>query len=706
MVFCIFSNCSPVLESMIFSSLTAGDWLFALKTCAAGLIALFVAFRWDLHQPYWALLTVLIVAQPYTGMVRSKALYRFVGTLVGASMAVFLVPRLVDMPEFLTLALAAWISLCLYLSLIDGTPRSYAFILAGFTVALIGFPSVSDPQNIFPTAVSRVEEVCLGILSTFLVNELFFPRSALPLYEGRVRRWLEQFSLATENILSHPPGTETLENVRHRLSIDLAALDPLSVFASYDTSRPDRIYGMNALRSRLRELLPLLTEVVRHLEAIGRDHPEKSLSISPLLRETCNWIHQSGHSPDTPIPEIFDRTITPQSAPESERAGLILLQSLKARLHALCALWKSCQELRHSLRGNAPIYTENGAPLLSSSHRDHLLAAMSATAVFITVVMVANFWIFTEWPDGPVATMMAAVVGSFFAAMDDPVPAIVRFLSFLSAGSVLGILTLFIFLPMAHNFLDLSLLLALILIPAGLFLGRPEYSIQVLSFSIGFAGVLALSPTYSGHFAHSVNTAIAQNVGIFLMAIMTRVFRSVGADWSVRRLYRADLSDLAVLARPDNRQHGLFTPATDSIVPRQEALARIVDRTPQLSLRLQALTPEERRVFSQGFLHPSIGRILQDIHDLKISLPGQSQEKIDLFQEELANILQKHPLPGHRSSLSNLLSRIRSIELSLSSGDPGSSTGEILTRLAALATFFPPESKTGYSMTPKEALSR
>ena len=665
-------------------SLTGGDWLFALKTAGASLLALFVAFRWNLPQPYWALLTVLIVAQPYTGMVRSKALYRFVGTFIGASMAVFLVPRLVNMPQFLTLSLAAWIAICLYLSLIDGTPRSYAFILSGYTAALIGFPSVTSPQNIFPTAVARVEEVCLGILSTFIINEMFFPRSAVPLYDSRIRRWLEQFLGATRQILNTPPGSGALEPIRHRLSIDLAALDPLSVFAAYDTARSDHIQGMNRLREHIRELLPLLTEIVRHLEVLDREYPETLPSLQPLLEETRNWMEQTVHRSPLPLPELLKPVDLP--VPDLPEAPGRLTRSLKTCLTSLCNLWEECHDLRRDLRGNAVIPGSANPLKPPSTHRDHLLAGLSAIAVFITVVLVADFWIFTEWPDGAIATMMAAVVGSFFAAMDDPVPAIVRFLSFLTAGSILGILALFTLLPMAHNFLDLSLVLSLVLIPAGLFLGKPEYTIPVLSFSIGFAGVLALSRSYSGHFAHSVNTAIAQNVGVFLMALMTRLFRSVGADWSVRRLYRSDLSDLAILARPSPI---LASGAENGDGP--SALGRIIDRTPQLAIRLQALTPEERRLYSQSFLHPSIGRILLDVSRLQSSLSGHDREHLARFLDSLSEVFRKRPLPG-QMSLSPLINGIRSLEDALSSGqDPLHRT--ILERLAALKTFIPREDR-------------
>ena len=44
-------------------------WIFAAKTTASGLIALLVAFTFNLDQPYWALLTLFIVSQPQSGAV-------------------------------------------------------------------------------------------------------------------------------------------------------------------------------------------------------------------------------------------------------------------------------------------------------------------------------------------------------------------------------------------------------------------------------------------------------------------------------------------------------------------------------------------------------------------------------------------------------------------------------------------------------------
>ena len=66
--------------------------IFAAKTTASGLIALLLAFTFNLDQPLWALLTVFIVSQAgQRGPILAKSFYRVVGTLIGAAVALLLV---------------------------------------------------------------------------------------------------------------------------------------------------------------------------------------------------------------------------------------------------------------------------------------------------------------------------------------------------------------------------------------------------------------------------------------------------------------------------------------------------------------------------------------------------------------------------------------------------------------------------------------
>src|SRR5580658_5384450 len=98
------------------------NWLFGFNCWLAGVLALYVAFRFELPNPWWALITVFLTSQPQLGGgVLAKALYRIAGTLLGLSAALLIIPNLVDAPELMMLALATWLSVCLYLALLDRT---------------------------------------------------------------------------------------------------------------------------------------------------------------------------------------------------------------------------------------------------------------------------------------------------------------------------------------------------------------------------------------------------------------------------------------------------------------------------------------------------------------------------------------------------------------------------------------------------------
>ena len=137
--------------------------LFSVKSFAAAMLACYLALRIGLPKPFWAIVTVYIVSQSSVGASLSRGVYRFVGTIAGAVATVAIVPNFVNDPIACSAVLACWIGLCLFLSLLDRTPRAYAFVLAGYTASLIGFPSVLDTGAVFDTALVRVQEISIGI---------------------------------------------------------------------------------------------------------------------------------------------------------------------------------------------------------------------------------------------------------------------------------------------------------------------------------------------------------------------------------------------------------------------------------------------------------------------------------------------------------------------------------------------------------------
>ena len=137
--------------------------IFAAKTTASGLIALLVAFTFNLDQPYWALLTVFIVSQPrQSGLVLAKSFYRIIGTVIGAAVALVLVALVAQERVLFLGGLALWVGLCTFGSQYARNWAAYSFVLSGYTVAIVGIPGALDAGNAFYIAVGRVTEISLG----------------------------------------------------------------------------------------------------------------------------------------------------------------------------------------------------------------------------------------------------------------------------------------------------------------------------------------------------------------------------------------------------------------------------------------------------------------------------------------------------------------------------------------------------------------
>ena len=119
--------------------------IFSVNCFIAVMLALFIAFRLNFTNPWWAMIMVYLTSQPLSGTLRAKAIYRLLGTLIGGIAMLVIIPNLVDAPELTAAAVILWVALCVYASVLDRTPRAYALAVAGFTAALVDSRPCSIP---------------------------------------------------------------------------------------------------------------------------------------------------------------------------------------------------------------------------------------------------------------------------------------------------------------------------------------------------------------------------------------------------------------------------------------------------------------------------------------------------------------------------------------------------------------------------------
>jgi uncharacterized membrane protein YccC len=560
---------------------TANELIFALKTFLGAMLALAIAFWLGLDNPYWCMATAYIVAQPLTGAMRSKALYRFIGTLVGGIAAVVLVPNLVNAPLLLSLALSIWIGLCLYLSLLDRSPRAYLFMLAGYTAGIIGFPSVTEPNLIFETALTRVEEISIGIACTTLVGTLFFPRPLGPVLAARIVAWLKPAADWAVAALAGREEDAQTRAARRQLAAEAVDISMMATQLAYDTSHlQSATVHVQRLRLYVLSLMPVLSSIgdrVAALKTLNAITP----ALQSLLLDVANWIADGGSSE---TPDRLEASITAlerQAGAEFTWPG-VLRTALLVRLHELVSMVRHSRAIRAHVVDSAPEPQAAAAQVaLAAPHqvRDHGLAVLSAVAAVLATMLVCGFWIITGWPSGAGAAVMVAIACSFFAAQDDPAPAIALMLRNALIVIVADAVYVFVILPRVETFPELML----VLLPAGLIIGvlvsRPAtFGTGMVMGAVG-STILSLGNGYSGNFSGYANAGLGLIFGLASALVITRLIRSVGAAWSARRLLRAgwrDIADAADLRRANHdRAHltGIMMDRLGLLMPRLAAVS-------------------------------------------------------------------------------------------------------------------------------------
>jgi uncharacterized membrane protein YccC len=351
------------------------EWVFATKTCGAALLALLIALWADLPRPYWALATVYITTQPLSGATHAKGIYHVGGTLVGVAVAIILLPNLIDAPELLVLAVALWTGLCLYLSPIDRTPRAHFFMLAGYTVALVGFPSVTEPDAIFDTAVARAEENSLGIVCATLVSSIVLPQPVGPAVSARVDAWLREAGLWTAEVLSGTGADPAVRAQRLRLAVDAAEIDTLAAHLAFDAGGQRAVTWVRILHGRMLMLPPILSTLADRISTL-RHRGTLAADLQDVLRRVQAWsVAEGSLAEEAELLRVriarAERPLGPMSSWDD-----LLRASLLERLRAFVDVAADCRLLRaHVAQGGDPYGFRSPGAASSTRSRDIVIMA-------------------------------------------------------------------------------------------------------------------------------------------------------------------------------------------------------------------------------------------------------------------------------------------------------------------------------------------
>ncbi|MGD9511428.1 MAG: FUSC family protein [Geminicoccaceae bacterium] len=560
------------------------DAAFSLKTFAAAMLALYIAFAIPLPQPIWAMLTVYVVSQPLAGMVQSKSLYRVVGTVIGSAMSLVLVDQLADTPRLFLLALAAWIgastSLAVYLR---DVPAAYGAMLSGYTAAIIGVPAALAPPTAFDSAWARCLEITLGIACATLMSQLVMPRRAGDVLLATLDAALAAGRQWTVDVLRGQGDAANGLADRRKLVADIVMLDSLRAHAVYDTPTIRAAAdGVRHLQARLMTLLSLLVGVHDRLVILRGHRPELLAGLQPLLDRSAERLPPRGdRAPAGDEAGAVSVTGRPDFAALRRDGDRLLPHTVLLRLDEVQALLRDLGHRRDRLLEDAGAQ-EGEAPAFAR-YRDPMLAAVGGLVSTMAVLSAAAFWIATAWPNGSQAVIFAGIICTILASLDDPAAAATSFLKMTVYATVVAAFYVFLVFPRIDGFLALVAVLMPFYLPLGMFLALPRIGPTLLPLALNTTALLGLTNERATvpDLAAFLNSALGLLAGVTAGVVMFRLLRPLGVSWTVRRLTADMMADLAQLAR------------SGAAVPRFRFESRMYDRINALFSRLDSSDPAQ-----------------------------------------------------------------------------------------------------------------
>jgi p-hydroxybenzoic acid efflux pump subunit AaeB len=136
-------------------------------------VAIFIAFALHLDKPYWAGMTVVIVANLYVGSIIDKAILRIIGTVVGVCVGFLLARMIVNNLFFYLFVTFLLISVAVYYY--NFSSYAYAYLLGALGAFIVIAQLAMDPDETFYVAIWRPIEIGLGVIVSAAAAFCLFP---------------------------------------------------------------------------------------------------------------------------------------------------------------------------------------------------------------------------------------------------------------------------------------------------------------------------------------------------------------------------------------------------------------------------------------------------------------------------------------------------------------------------------------------------
>lgn len=164
----------------------------AIRTAIAALVAILISFSLHLETPYWSGMTVVVVANLYTGSIIDKAMMRILGTIAGAFIGFYLAGLVAN--SFLLYCLSCFVVITWSAYYYHLSQYGYAYLLGALCVFLVIAQLAINPHGAFFVAIWRPVEIGIGVVVSAISAYSIFPNHIKDLMSTQINAIFTDFS--------------------------------------------------------------------------------------------------------------------------------------------------------------------------------------------------------------------------------------------------------------------------------------------------------------------------------------------------------------------------------------------------------------------------------------------------------------------------------------------------------------------------------
>lgn len=500
-----------------YLDLTTPRATYVMRSLLAACLALVVAYLLELHAPYAAASSVLLVINPVQGGVMGKGVWRVLGTLIGMLAAFVLMSAFGQMPWLFLLGFGLWLGVCVVGMTLLRHFRAYGAALAGYTVGLAAYGAMQHPERTFDQVMGRGASVMIGVVCLALVSALFSSRSV----HSRLAAALDRLAVATAGVLathhqaiqgSDAAEAKPLDAGRRSLITEVYGVDDLLALGKAESA--DLAHRAGTVRQVMVSLFSALVGGAPPLSG-------QSASLAVLRALQPDW-------------ERAWREVGQSLAQEPGSAGraraIRLLTDLRARLVAALTatsiddaseqaalmiagdrLLEQLDDYKQALEGNERFHQPRptAARVSVPFHRDTVAALQNGVRALLTVLMGGAFWIATGWTEGNMMLAGLAAACALLSTAHNPALGAVEFIKGTVAAVAMAFLCTFIVLPHVSGLPLLLVILSLFWLPGVYATTMPRHALAGVAYLVAFTTLAAADNPMRYDFALFLNGAVA-----------------------------------------------------------------------------------------------------------------------------------------------------------------------------------------------------